>query len=68
MGQQVIHAAVIGRTIFLIFGQLAPVEIMDFHIKTAGALGNRLSDAAHADDAQLLAGDLCAHQMGRTPA
>ena len=68
MGQKVIDGCMIGRAKLLIFGQAATVEIMDFHIKTACTFGDGLSDPSHADNAEFLAGHLCAHQMGRPPA
>ena len=68
MGQQAINAVVIGRTEFLISGQAAAIVIMDFHIKAARTFGNGLTDAAHTDNAKTFAGNLGAHQMGRTPA
>ena len=48
--------------------QAVAVVVVDRTAEGAGAAGDRLTDASHADDAQPLAGDAVAEQAGRRPA
>jgi hypothetical protein len=49
-------------------GQATAVAVVDLHAKGAGAVGNGLADAAHAQDAEPLARHMHAHELGRSPA
>ena len=52
---------------FELRGEPAAVVIADGNVEPAGALGQRLTDAAHADDAEPAAGDIMAKRGDRAP-
>ena len=56
------------RALFEVGRQAAAVAVVDLHAEGPGPVGHGLADAAHAEDAQPLAGDVHAHELGRRPA